>query len=115
MPSGMKWNGAKAKAAVVAGGKDGVKAAAELVFEATQRDVPVQTGELKNSGKVTVDGLEAEISYGEGLPDDRAVIIHEKLNIHHDSGGSAKYLENPTTASASRVAAIIAAGIRRKL
>lgn len=110
----VKWDGARAKAAIVAGGKDGLKDAAELVFEATQREVPVDTGGLKGSGKVDVDGLHAEITYGEGLPDARAAIIHEKLDIRHDRG-SAKYLENPTTASARQAFAAIAAGIRRKL
>ncbi len=110
----MQWHGEKAKAAVRDGGHEGVEDAAKLVFEESQRQVPVKTGALKDSGKVTVDGLDAEISYGEGLPDDRAVIIHEKLDIRHDTG-SAKYLENPTTAAASQVAAVIAAGIRRKL
>lgn len=110
----MKWMGAKAKAAVRSGGTDGIEAGAHLVFEASQRDVPQDTGELKQSGKVTVDGLHAEITYGENLPDARAVIVHEKLDLHHDDGNS-KYLENPTTAAAPRVQSTIAAAIRRKL
>ncbi len=110
----MKWNGAKAKAAIREGGADGIKAAGRQLFEETQQAVPEATGALKRSGKLTVDGLHAEITYGEGLPDDRASIIHEKLDIRHDNG-TAKYLENPTTAAAPRFGAIIAAAIRRKL
>lgn len=110
----MKWNGAKAKAAVLAGGADGIEAGARLVFEDSQRDVPEETGDLKRSGKVKVDGLHAEITYGEGLPDGRAVIVHEKLDLQHDQGTS-KYLENPTTAAAVKVQSTIAAAIRRKL
>jgi len=112
--SNTRWNGAKAKAAVRAGGADGVEAAARKLFEATQQAVPEATGALKRSGKVKVDGLHAEITYGEGLPDDRASIIHEKLGIRHDNG-TAKYLENPTTAAGPRFGSIIAAAIRRKL
>lgn len=112
--SKLTWNGAKAKAAVRAGGEDGVKAAAEIVFEASQQAVPVDHGDLKQSGRVIVKGLHAVIRYGEGLPDIRAGIVHEKLELHHDSGG-AKYLENPTKASTQRVASAIADGIRRKL
>ena len=114
MKTTMKWNDAKAKAAVRAGGADGIEAGAESVFRATQRAVPEETGGLKRSGKVRHDGLHAEITYGEGLSDARAVFAHEKLEIHHDDG-TAKYLENPTTAAAARVRSIIAAAIRRKL
>ena len=114
MPSSMKWNGAKAKAAVREGGADGIEAAGRELFEATQQAVPEATGALKRSGKLNVDGLHAEITYGEGLSDSRAAFVHEKLEIRHPNG-SAKYLENPTTAAAPRFAAIIAAAIRRKL
>lgn len=112
--SKLTWNGAKAKAAVRAGGEDGVKAGAEIVFEASQREVPVQSGALKHSGRVIVKGLHAVIRYGEGLPDARAGIVHEKLDLHHDDG-LPKYLENPTRASAKQVGEAIADGIRRKL
>lgn len=110
----MNWNGAKVRRAVHAGGADGVEAGARLVFEESQRAVPKDTGELEQSGKVTVDGLHAEITYGEGLPDARAIVVHEKLDLHHDDG-TAKYLENPTNAAEDRVQSIIAAAIRRKL
>jgi hypothetical protein len=110
----MRWTGAKARAAVRAAGADGVEAGARLVFEESQQAVPEATGKLKQSGKVTTDGLHAEITYGEGLSDARAVIVHEKLDLHHDDGTS-KYLENPTTAAAPRVHSTIAAAIRRKL
>lgn len=110
----MNWNGAKVRRAVHDAGADGVEAGAKLVFEASQRSVPRDTGGLKESGKVKADGLHAEITYGEGLPDPRAIVVHEKLDLHHDDG-TAKYLENPTTAAADQVRSIIAAAIRRKL
>lgn len=99
---------------VHAAGAEGVEAGAQLVFVDSQRDVPTDTGGLKQSGRLRTDGLYAEITYGEGLPDPRAVIVHEKLDLHHDDG-TAKYLENPTTAAAARVRSTIAAAIRRKL
>lgn len=103
-----------ARHAVHAAGAEGIEAGARLVFEASQRDVPTDTGGLKESGKLKLDGLHAEITYGEGLPDPRAVIVHEKLDLHHDDG-TAKYLENPTIAAKARVQSIIATAIRRKL
>lgn len=116
MTASMKWHGDKAKAAVREGGADGLKDAAELVFEASQRAVPEATGALKRSGKITrgEDGLEAVITYGEGLPDNRAVVVHERLEVRHPTG-SAKYLENPTIESAPQVQEAVADGIRRKL
>lgn len=110
----MSWGGARVRAAVRRAAADGVEAGARLVFEASQLAVPEDTGGLKESAKVKADGLQAEITYGEGLPDPRAVIVHEKLDLHHDDG-TAKYLENPTNAAADRVRSIIAAAIRRKL
>ena len=114
MPSSTNWNGAKARRVVHAAGADGVEAGAKLVFGESQRAVPTDTGGLKESGEITTDGLRAEITYGKGLPDPRAVIVHEKLDLHHDDG-TAKYLENPTNAAAEQVRSIIAAAIRRKL
>lgn len=112
MPSSMRWR--SAKSIVHAAAADGLEAGAHLVFEESQIAVPKDTGELKQSGRLRVEGLAAEITYGEGLSDPRAVIVHEKLDLHHDDG-TAKYLENPTTAAAPRVRSIIAAAIRRKL
>jgi hypothetical protein len=114
MTSSMKWGGSKVRAAIRSGGADGIEAGANLVFKESQRTVPTDTDKLKQSGKVTTDGLHAEITYGEGLPDIRAIVVHEKLDLHHDDG-TAKYLENPTAAAAARVRSIIAAAIRRKL
>lgn len=114
MPSSVDWNGAKVRRMVHDAGADGIEAGAKLVFEASQRAVPKDTGELEESGALTADGLHAEITYGEGLPDARAIVVHEKLDLHHDDG-TAKYLENPTTAAADQVRSIIAAAIRRKL
>jgi hypothetical protein len=110
----MQWHGDKALAALRAGEKAGLQAGAEVVFEASQREVPIETGRLKASGKIRVKGNRATISYGEGLPDQRAGIVHEKLELDHPHG-SAKFLENPTVASAGKVFKAIADGIRRKL
>jgi len=115
--SRVRWYGAQVKAKERAGAAAGLRAAAEMVFDASQQVVPEDTGGLKQSGKVTVDEgrLRAEISYGQGLPDPRAVIVHEKLDIRHDNGGQAKYLENPLTALAGRARSVIATSIRRTL
>ena len=116
MTTTTKWYGDKAKSAVREGASEGLEDGAELLFAASQRAVPEDSGALKRSGKIIRggDGLKSKISYGEGLPDNRAVIVHEKLEIRHPNG-SAKYLENPTTEAAPRVQKAVADGIRRKL
>ncbi len=112
----VEWHGEKAKAAVHTGAASGLHDAANDLFDATQRAVPVLTGALKASGNLDVDPstLHADITYGDGLPRDYAGIIHEKLEIHH-AHGSAKFVENPTTAAARKFDATIAASIRRRL
>jgi len=70
-----------------------------LAFAASQREVPVDTGILKNSGILTrpfLDGkdLVVEISYG-GSASDYALIVHEDLEATHNEGTKAKYLEDP--------------------
>lgn len=114
--SRVTWRGAQALAAMRAGAAAGLQAAGKMVFDASQERVPQDTSELKESGKLEVDEaqLRAEISYGEGLPDPRAVISHEKLEIQHDDG-TAKYLENPMTEMAGEVGEVVAASIRKNL
>ena len=116
MKTTAKWYGDRAKDAAREGGAEGIQEGAELVFGMSQRAVPEASGALKSSGKInrSEDGLKADISYGEGLPDNRAIIVHEKLDLRHPVG-TAKYLENPTTEAAPKVNEAVADGIRRKL
>ena len=112
----MRWDGAAAKSKVHRGAADGVAEAIRMLFDATQQAVPEATGALRQSGKIVTekDGLRAEIHYGEGLPDNRAIAVHERMDLHHGRG-TAKYVENPMNAAAPKAAPIIADGIRPKL
>lgn len=69
----------------------GLQQAAEEVLKRSDADVPVQTGRLRGSGRVSVDKrtLEVSISYDT----DYAVEVHEDMSRHHPHG-HAKYLEN---------------------
>lgn len=77
--------------------------AAEVVLLAAQANVPVDTGALKRSGKVTPDGLAAVVSFTDPI----AIIVHEDMHAHH-TNGKAKYLEQAM--SAETAAALKAAG-----
>jgi hypothetical protein len=90
------------------------------VYDESQRLVPVDTGALKDSGRVSQDGLEAAISYGAEDGAGRngqdtaayAVPQHERLDFEHPNG-QAKYLEIPMHSQAERVAEVIVGGLRR--
>ncbi len=82
---------------------DAVEAAARAVLEQAQRNVPVLTGALRESGVVKAEGLAATIAFTDPI----SVIVHEDQTAHHEHG-SAKYLEhamNTQTAKALESAA----------
>lgn len=76
---------------------------ANAVLNESKKIVPVDTGTLKDSGrverpKVDSDGIEVEITYG-GAASDYALIVHENMNARHQDGKTAKYLEIPVKAA----------------
>lgn len=76
---------------------------ANAVLNESKKIVPVDTGTLKDSGrverpKVDEDGIEVEITYG-GAASRYALIVHENMNARHADGKSAKYLEIPVKAA----------------
>ena len=99
-----------AAAAVQQGAVDGLKAAAELVL--TRAQVPVLSGRLRRSGKVTVDPATLEVAIS--FDTDYAVVQHEDMSQHHD-GGEAKFLENAINELRPVLGDVIAAEIRRRL
>lgn len=91
-------------------GNAGVKKAADMLLKWSQELVPVDTGELKRSGKVvkiTNTSSSAKMVYQvqyEALAPwsnsstgyfNYAWIQHEDLELRHPNGGQAKYLEYP--------------------
>ena len=87
---------------------------AELVGEQGNKNAPKDTRGLVQSRRIEVDAgkRRAEISYGKGLDDPRAVINHEKTEIHHDNGG-AKYLERALASELPKVRKAIVAKIKK--
>ncbi|WP_027945959.1 hypothetical protein [Amycolatopsis taiwanensis] len=105
------WNGDhvdnKAKGAAV----HGLKLGAEHVLQASRAVVPLEEGTLERSGVASVSGYTAAVSYDTVY----AVYQHERLDLRHAEGRTAKYLEGPLTAESDTVAEIIAAELRRAL
>jgi hypothetical protein len=112
----LDWRGKQVLAQIRKGEASAVGAAAGLVFDASQKRVPVDTGKLKASGRVEVDeeNATATISYGKGLPDYRAVAEHEKTEYKHEHG-QAKYLEGPLNELKKQALGAIAADLKKKL
>lgn len=107
MTKDLDFDGAVAKLLAAAG--DGVRAALEVVGDASDRLVPVDEGDLRNSRRVTMDGdLAGDVSYGT----DHARVIHERLDLHHPNGGQAKFLETALLSSAAHAGEVIAAAMR---
>lgn len=98
-----------AAAEIVDAARAGLEEAAAFVLGESQKQVPVEDGDLKATGKVTMQGDKAAISYGGPY----AVYQHELLHLKHLHGGNAKYLERPLVDEREREAEIIAEAIRK--
>lgn len=95
---------------LLAAAEAGVEKAAEHVLDVSQRDVPVDKGELKASGRVQATGLKAQIGYTDPI----SIMVHENMQAQHDNG-HAKFLENALNSQRTEAAQIVAEEIRRKL
>ena len=89
---------------------------ADEVFPAADANVPVEHGDLKATGKVSgpaIDGETATVAMSWGDPNDKtgivAIVQHERLDLNHPNGGTAKWAENAQLAAAPDFAARIAA------
>lgn len=87
------------KNAVIESGKQGLATAAEQIFQDSQAHVPIGTGALLNSGKVTYRNTThtatATISYGDGS---RNPNTNKPTSLYavarHESPNGGKWLEN---------------------
>ena len=91
----------------------------QIAFAESQRLVPVETGNLRSSGQligptVLGDTVEVTIAYG-GADAPYALIVHERLDISHDSPTQAKYLEQPMLRAAEGILARIADRVEEAL
>lgn len=100
-----------------------VHAAASLVFDLAQATIPVQTGALQASGKITIDvqgdTASAIISYGDNTvnPDTGETTAQYALERHEDItfGEGYKWLEKAMLESSDKVVSTLANVLRRTL
>lgn len=87
---------------------------ARAVLAEAQLRVPVDEGDLRDSGRVQVSDLEARVAFKSPI----AWLQHERLDYQHPNGGQAKYLEAAIDAVgagemlASKVQAVLKRGRR---
>lgn len=96
-----------------AGAVRGLQLGTEHLLQASRLEVPIEEATLERSGVASVDPakLEGAVSYDTVY----AVRQHEDLNLKHDEGRKAKYLEDPMRDEAEVIGELIAAQIRRSL
>lgn len=74
-------------------------AALEPTFDKSQELVPVDTGDLKDSGYLEVEAfrgnVRVEMGYGRNNFPDYAIFVHENLEARHAAPTQAKFLEQP--------------------
>lgn len=98
---------------------------ANVIFNKSQKLVPVVTGALAGSGRVTVpsvnaSGVEVEIGYG-GAAAPYAIYVHERLDLNHKYAGAknaqaqAKFLEQPVLEAAPDIGDRLADRVERLL
>lgn len=90
---------------------EGVGEALEHILEVSNENVPVDTGELRDAGKVKHDGLSGTVSYKGPY----AIPQHENLHWKHEDGGKAKFLEDAMNSEAGKVAEITSRTVRGRL
>ena len=95
---------------------------AEAILAASQPLVPVDTGELRNSGHVedvtlTATTAQSGVRYGgpgtgQRRPEEYAARIEFDVTLNHPHGGQAFYLSTPTFAAVQGMAERLAEAIR---
>ena len=87
----------------------GIEKAMEIIYQSSQPLVPVDTGRLKRSGKITQIKNGYQLKYKALNPKngyDYAPIQHENLKFNHKVG-QAKYLETAVAVNMDKIKQVI--------
>jgi hypothetical protein len=90
----------------------------ETIMTASKKLVPVETGSLRASGAVygpEIEGSRVTVTLGYGNTSVRyAVIVHERLGVHHPVG-QAKFLESVALQAVAGMEERLAVRVRKEL
>lgn len=109
-----------AGAAMEAVKETAVHAGAATLLQASKPLVPVDTGQMRDSGHVVEEapGVAAVVytrTPDEGGDFNVAALQHEDMTLNHPNGGQAKYLEDPMNADGPAVLAAMFEVLRTAL
>ncbi|MFE6103185.1 hypothetical protein ACFVQ4_24955 [Streptomyces laurentii] len=109
----MQFDGDPAAQALREAAARGLLLGAEHVLGLSTEVVPLDEAALQRSGTASVDesSLTATVAYDTPY----AVVQHERMDLRHAPGRTAKYLENSVNAGRQAVRALLAAELRRAL
>ena len=97
--------------------RDGLFLGAEHVLGVSNDQVPYEEGDFSRWGRTSVSDSElvAAVSYRDTAFRGQAEVLHEDLQMRHDEGRNAKFLENALNSERTAVRAIVAIDIQRRL
>lgn len=113
MSSHLRFDRARAMAAVRRAAAHGLELGMEHILAEAKKITPLDEGTLERSGRARVDAtrLQGIVSFSTPY----AVRQHEELTYQHAPGRQAKFLEVPFNRDREVVVALIGAEIRRAL
>jgi hypothetical protein len=112
-----QWHRGRVTAQVNSAKATATKKGLDHLLAASNRLVPVEHGDLKDSGQVVMEGDgQGSVQYGT-TPETEAyaVVQHERMDFNHPRGGQAKYLETAMLRESRRIFQIIAQELRRAI
>lgn len=109
----LEWNGKKALFELSEAMLDGLHDAGEHLLGVSRGQVPLEEATLERSGQVSQNRAAKRVAVSYDTP--YAVYQHERLDLHHDEGRKAKYLEDPMNSEQVVMRKLIAHPLEEKL
>ena len=103
---------AVSEARIKHGAETGVRLATEHVLTEANKRVPHDEGTLERSGATGVETAGTAVTGSVSYDTPYAATQHERLDLHHDGKGEAKWLETTLAQESDAVGQIIATAIK---
>ncbi|NJP27105.1 hypothetical protein FLW53_23470 [Microbispora sp. SCL1-1] len=109
----VKWNGDRIRKAERAAAARGLRRAVDHLKGEAVAIAPIEYGSLTETATASVD--EAKLTGAVSFYGDYAVREHENLELKHDPGRQAKYLEQPMNTERAAMLGMVADELRKGL
>lgn len=97
------------------GRQRGLFAAAHHVLGVTAPKVPHEEGDFERGGAVAQDDESTVIYFVDTAYDGQAAELHENMELNHDSGRQAKFLESSLNSERDTVTSLLAKIVQKEL